>query len=317
VVHRIGRHDQLNTAVRLTHTLAGGRFNPLIPIDTPDVAETLIDRFRVDLLYPLSQAEHVQAFIKAHNYLLWPDMSPQLFYERWEHIPPRAELPPKIAKGGKSTGELEYVYAADDELKDALTKRRFELGNNPDAYVFGTKTGKKDKTSVACGVNCSSSPASIGGGARDSSRTQSATSSCHARSKRQMAIRSWRRKWHDARTCARRPAICTRAAIAYWPRPCDSDVGLSVGARATGANVRGDQRAYASSRLKANPAGNGRRNIGSRASAASRARSRYIHDRAVVGHEDSDVIASFNPSASTTAADSRTASPCPIAQRAS
>ena len=55
------------------------------------------------------------------------------------------ELPPKITKGGKTTGELEYVYAADEELKDALTKRRFELGNNPHAYVFGTKTGKKVK----------------------------------------------------------------------------------------------------------------------------------------------------------------------------
>jgi integrase len=55
------------------------------------------------------------------------------------------ELPPKITKGGKTTGELEYVYAADEELKDALTKRRFELGNDPDAYVFGTKSGKKIK----------------------------------------------------------------------------------------------------------------------------------------------------------------------------
>jgi len=53
------------------------------------------------------------------------------------------ELPPKITKGGKSTGEIEYVYAADQELKDALTARRFELSSNPDAYVFGTKAGKK------------------------------------------------------------------------------------------------------------------------------------------------------------------------------
>lgn len=55
------------------------------------------------------------------------------------------ELPPKITKGGKTTGELEYVYIADEELKDALTTRRFALVQKPDAYVFGTTDGKKVK----------------------------------------------------------------------------------------------------------------------------------------------------------------------------
>jgi hypothetical protein len=85
-----GKWDQLQVALRLTHTLAGGRYNPFIPVETPDLAEALMDRFRVDLLYPLSQADCIQAFVKSHNYLLWPEMKPELFHERWQHIPPRA-----------------------------------------------------------------------------------------------------------------------------------------------------------------------------------------------------------------------------------
>ena len=82
--------EQLRTALRLTHAFAGGRFNPLIPVDSPELAESLLDRFRVDLLYPVAEVERVQTFIKSHNYLLWPEFGPTLFHERWQHIPPHA-----------------------------------------------------------------------------------------------------------------------------------------------------------------------------------------------------------------------------------
>jgi hypothetical protein len=44
----------VHDALRLTHAFAGGRFNPLIPVDVPELAEDLIDRFRIDLLFPVS-----------------------------------------------------------------------------------------------------------------------------------------------------------------------------------------------------------------------------------------------------------------------
>jgi hypothetical protein len=53
------RLDQLQSAFRLTHAFAGGRFNPVIPIDAPQLAEYLVDRFRVDLLFPVGNAEPV------------------------------------------------------------------------------------------------------------------------------------------------------------------------------------------------------------------------------------------------------------------
>ena len=85
-----GRVDQLRTALRLTHAFAGGIFNPLVPVDSPELAEALVDRFRVDLLYPVAGTPSIQGFIKAHDYLIWPDFGPTLFHEGWEHIPPHA-----------------------------------------------------------------------------------------------------------------------------------------------------------------------------------------------------------------------------------
>ena len=55
-------------------------------------------------------------------------------------------LPPAITKGGKTTGELEYVYAGSERLKAELVKRRFALAHNPEAYVFGTEDGKSMKS---------------------------------------------------------------------------------------------------------------------------------------------------------------------------
>lgn len=52
-------------------------------------------------------------------------------------------LQPQITKGGKTTGELEYVYAASERLRTALTRRRFEVQHNPHAYVFGRKDGTR------------------------------------------------------------------------------------------------------------------------------------------------------------------------------
>jgi integrase len=46
------------------------------------------------------------------------------------------------SKGEKRTGQKEHVYVGTDRLKDALEKRRFALGNDSDAFVFGTETGR-------------------------------------------------------------------------------------------------------------------------------------------------------------------------------
>jgi hypothetical protein len=78
----------LDSALRLTHAFAGGRFNPIIPVNNAELAEDLVDQFRVDVLFPVADSEGITSFVKSHDYLLWPDLKPKLFYEAWQHVPP-------------------------------------------------------------------------------------------------------------------------------------------------------------------------------------------------------------------------------------
>ena len=55
-------------------------------------------------------------------------------------------LPPAVTKGGKTTGEQEYVYAGTERLRRELAKRRFALKRDPEGYVFGTEAGRPVKS---------------------------------------------------------------------------------------------------------------------------------------------------------------------------
>ena len=88
-----GNWGQLEEALRFTHAFAGGKFNPIVPVDQPGLAAYLLERFRVDVLFPVGTAEPVAAFVKAHDYLMWPCFGDaQLFHEKWENHPPYAAL---------------------------------------------------------------------------------------------------------------------------------------------------------------------------------------------------------------------------------
>lgn len=45
------------------------------------LARSLIDAFHVDVLYPLSTAELLQAFVKEFPYLIWPGFGDELFMD--------------------------------------------------------------------------------------------------------------------------------------------------------------------------------------------------------------------------------------------
>lgn len=57
----------------------------------------------------------------------------------------RIALPAEATKGGKTTGKPESVFVGSERLKTALGLRRFELGKNPEAFVFGRRDGKPQK----------------------------------------------------------------------------------------------------------------------------------------------------------------------------
>jgi len=50
-------------SLKLNFILAGGQFNPLIPIENKDYARALIQSFRVDLLLSITEDAEIQAFI--------------------------------------------------------------------------------------------------------------------------------------------------------------------------------------------------------------------------------------------------------------
>lgn len=61
--------DDYLKAMKLTHTLWGGQYNPIIPIDNYNLASELIDFFNVDILYPVSEDNSVIEFINKFPHL--------------------------------------------------------------------------------------------------------------------------------------------------------------------------------------------------------------------------------------------------------
>ena len=115
------QQDHLQAAMRLTHAFAGGRFNPVIPVDSPRLAQDLLDRFCVDVLFPVASTERINQFIASHDYLSWPEFEATLFHEEWQHIPPCAAFVDvyhaarRLGEAADRRREMILVTCADDD----------------------------------------------------------------------------------------------------------------------------------------------------------------------------------------------------------
>lgn len=81
-----GDMEALRRALSSTHTLWGGRYNPVIPVSGADAAHarSLIAAFEIDYLVPLSSDSHVAALLKEFHHLAWTGMfgdSSSLFFK--------------------------------------------------------------------------------------------------------------------------------------------------------------------------------------------------------------------------------------------
>lgn len=76
---RDGDIAELRKALRLTHTMWGGRFNPIIPVDNFEYGEQLVKVFRVDVLVSPSDDEAIKSFTDRFPYLPNPFFPPVLF----------------------------------------------------------------------------------------------------------------------------------------------------------------------------------------------------------------------------------------------
>ncbi len=74
-----GDFAALREALKLTFTMWGGRYNPVIPIDDFASASSLVRLFRVDVLWPVSDDEAVKEFIKRFPHLPNPFFQEELF----------------------------------------------------------------------------------------------------------------------------------------------------------------------------------------------------------------------------------------------
>ncbi len=76
-----GNLEELRKAIRITHTLWGGRFNPIIPLGDVEFARALIKVFRVDCLYPMAESREADAIRAEFKHLLWPGFEKHLFIQ--------------------------------------------------------------------------------------------------------------------------------------------------------------------------------------------------------------------------------------------
>lgn len=77
-----GDFEALRKAMKLTFTMWGGSYNPIIPVDDFATASSLVRLFRVDVLWPISGDEAVKKFIKQFPHIPTPFFQEELFVPR-------------------------------------------------------------------------------------------------------------------------------------------------------------------------------------------------------------------------------------------
>jgi hypothetical protein len=74
-----GDIEGFRKAVRLSHTMWGGRYNPIVFVDREAEAKRLVEAFRVDVILPLGDSEEVKNFVAQYPHLIKPFYSDSIF----------------------------------------------------------------------------------------------------------------------------------------------------------------------------------------------------------------------------------------------
>ena len=89
---RAGDIQGFRTAVRFSNALRGGRFNPIVIVDQVEIAEDLINTFRVDVILPIGDSEPVRSFPSRFPYLIKPFFHDSIFVGTGEYGSPSQVL---------------------------------------------------------------------------------------------------------------------------------------------------------------------------------------------------------------------------------
>jgi len=76
--------EDVGRAIRWTHCLWGGRFNPIIPVNDVQLATALVQLYRIDLLFAVADETAVKAFIEKFPWLRWPNLHNGLFTQDFD-----------------------------------------------------------------------------------------------------------------------------------------------------------------------------------------------------------------------------------------
>ena len=70
---REGHVEDVVAAARLNSAIAGGRYNPIIPVGaSPDLCDSLIRLFRIDVLHSINDDAALATVVKLYSWLRWP-----------------------------------------------------------------------------------------------------------------------------------------------------------------------------------------------------------------------------------------------------
>ena len=81
---RRGDFESLRKVIRISHTLWGGRFNPIIVIDDAEPAKRLIETFRADVVWPMGDGDDLTRFPQQFPHLINPFLVKSLVVDHGE-----------------------------------------------------------------------------------------------------------------------------------------------------------------------------------------------------------------------------------------
>jgi hypothetical protein len=139
---RPGNLDDLRRAWRLTHTLWGGRYNPVIPVGHLSDKD-IVRAFAVDILIPADPSPELESFAHSIEKLYWPDILRRLFPDGAQSKSPsfvdvKRPIEQIREKRDRERATLRHAYLfepdATDPLRDVLLAM---FGGYPSAAEVG------------------------------------------------------------------------------------------------------------------------------------------------------------------------------------
>jgi hypothetical protein len=136
--------EAFRQAVRLTHTLWGGRFNPIIMVDHAEEAKQVVELFRADMIVPVGESEEAKEFPKRFPHLINPFFPAELFLKGMNEVTHAQVLDIHNAlerwhetsewKAIDERGVRRFVWDDDDPLADVFL---LQYGAYPHARDIG------------------------------------------------------------------------------------------------------------------------------------------------------------------------------------